>query len=380
LSGASSGLIARLEKELRDMWKPPEDPTAAPLSRVCTMNIEVVAPTSELLERYTPVVDEVTASIPARAILASIEPDSSTDELTGSATAVCSLEGGKKICSERITLACRGSAAARAASAIEAFLVPEIPTALVWLGRVHVDDPVFQDLANDAHRIILDSEYTSISSVIHVAGWARTQRNAPEVADLAWTRLATWQEMLARFFDDAETRGLAERVTRVKLQQAGDPGARIGPEAALLLGWMGTRLGWKTSRLAGALRFKRADGGSITIELGAVPRPAGVAPHSLAGVALEAGADARAPELRGSIERELASGLADVTDTTVDADVVLWKCARANGAETEQRVRLRTNKAARWLERTLHRPARDVAFAESVAFAEHIVEDGLTIS
>src|SRR5262249_47842105 len=103
-----SSLIAKLEKDLRDLWEPPEDPTAPPLSRVCTMNLEVVAPTTELLERYTPVVDEVTASIPARAILASIEPDSTADEFTGNATAVCSLEGGKQICSERITLACRG--------------------------------------------------------------------------------------------------------------------------------------------------------------------------------------------------------------------------------------------------------------------------------
>ena len=60
---SASGLISRLEKELRDLWKAPEDPSEAPLSRVCTMNIEVVAPSAELLERYTPVVDEVTSSI-----------------------------------------------------------------------------------------------------------------------------------------------------------------------------------------------------------------------------------------------------------------------------------------------------------------------------
>ena len=374
---SASGLIARLDRELRDLWKTPTG--GATLSRVCTMNIEVVAPSMDLLERYTPVIDEVTASVPARAILAAIEPDAPGEELTGTATAVCSLEGSKQICSERITLACRGNGAARAASAIEALLVPEIPTALVWLGRVHADDPVFNDLATDANRIILDSEYTSIASVIDVAQWARKQPNAPQIADLAWTRIATWQEMLARFFDEPENRDLANAMTRVRVEQADGPSTRVGPEAALMLGWMGTRLGWKTSRLVGALRFKRADGGSVIVELAAVPRPPGVAPHSLAGLTIEAGGDARTPELRGSIERELASGLPDQTDTTVDADVVVWKCARANGVEVEQRVRLRTNKAARWLERTLHRPPRDVAFSESVAFAEQIVEDGLTI-
>lgn len=342
------------------------------------MNIEVVAPTADLLERYTPVVDAVTASIPARAIIAAIEPNAKVDEISGTATAVCSLDGDKKISSERITLTCKGNLAARAASAMEAFLVPEIPTALVWLGRVHTDDPIFEDLANDAHRIILDSEYTSIASVIHVASWARQQRNAPEIADLAWTRIATWQEMLARFFDDPEMRSLADKITNVRLRQADEIGARIGPEAALMLGWMGTRLGWKTSRLAGALRFKRPDGQNVQVDLTAVPRPAGVAPHTLASLLVEAGDDPAQPILRGSIERELASG--DATQDTVDADVLVWKLSSPERGEIEQRVRLGANKAARWLERTLHRPPNDLAFDESIAFAEHIVEDGLTAS
>jgi glucose-6-phosphate dehydrogenase assembly protein OpcA len=373
-------VIARLHNELRDLWKSGDDPNA--LTRVCTMNIEVVAPSAELLERYTPVIDEVTASIPARAILATIDPNASADdEILGSTTAVCStVMGESRMCSERINLACRGDAALRAASAIEAFLVPEIPTALVWLGRVHADDPIFEDLATDANRIILDSEYTSIASVIQVATWARKQHNAPDIADLAWTRIAAWQEMLARFFDDAETVTLTSKFTRVVMKQACEPGARIGPEAALMLGWIGTRLGWKTSRLAGALRFTRADGANIAVELLSVSRPKGVAPNALAALTIEAGDHAKKPFLKGSIERELASGLADLTGTTLDADVMVWRCARQGGTEIEQRIRLGANKAAKWLERTLHRPPRDNAFAESVAFAEHIVEDGLIAS
>ncbi len=381
MSAASetSGLVARLEKELRDFWTAPADPSAPPRSRVCTMNLEVVAPSTELLERYTPVVDEVTANIPARAILAAVEPDAPGDELDGAATAVCALTGDRQICSERITLTCRGNAAARAASAMEAFLVPEIPTALVWLGRVHTDDPIFEDLASEANRIILDSEYTSIGSVIQVASWARRHRNAPAISDLAWTRIAVWQEMLARFFDTPQTRDLAWKIGKLVLAQACEPGARIGPEGALMLGWIGTRLGWKTSRLAGALRIKRADGASVSIELRAVPRPAGVAPHTLAALSVEAGDDPGRPSLSGAIERELASGLGG-DDTTPDADVLVWKRRAADGTESEQRVRLGPNKAAKWLEQTLHRRAHDVAFEESIAFAEQIVQDGLTAS
>jgi glucose-6-phosphate dehydrogenase assembly protein OpcA len=376
-SGATT-LIARLEKELRDLWAQPDDPTAPPKSRVCTMNLEVVAGSRDLLERYTPVIDEVTASLPARVILASIEPDAPTDEMHGSTTAVCSIEGGRNICSERISIWATGEACARSASAIESFLVPEIPTTLVWLGRVHVDDPVFQDLAHDAHRIVLDSTYTSLASLLSVTAWARTEAHAPRISDLAWTRLSPWLEMIARLFDAPSTRPLSANITKVRFNQASEKGARPGPEPALLLGWLATRLAWKTSRLGGKTRFKRADGASVAFELGAVPLPVGVAPQTLASVTIEAEHEGR--RLTGTIVRELGTGLGSgQEDTTPDADVMVWKLEATDLAPREQRVRLGANKAAKWLERTLHRPPHDPAFDESVSFAEQIVDDVVAI-
>lgn len=90
--------------------------------------------------------------------------------------------------------------------------------------------------------------------------------------------------------------------------------------------------------------------------------------------------------MRGSITRDLASGASippaaegEATfGMTLDADVMRWRLESPNGHVAEQRVRLGTNKAAKWLERTLHRQAKDAAFDEAVAFAEQIVDDGLT--
>ena len=145
-----------------------------------------------------------------------------------------------------------------------------------------------------------------------------------------------------------------------------------------MLGWIGTRLGWKLARLGGAVRTKRADGENITIELGAVPRPPGTAPQILAGLEVEA--NDGSTKLVGSIERELATGPSHSSAATVDSDVLYWRLTIGSNPTIEHRVRLGTNKAAKWLERTLHRPAHDPAFDESVAFAEALVEDGLTVS
>src|SRR5262249_60038374 len=124
----------------------------------------------------------------------------------------------------------------------------------------------------------------------------------------------------ARLFDEPGTRELANRVTRVTMRQASDPGARLGSEAALLLSWLATRLGWRSARVGGALRMKRPDGGTLTIHLGTEKRPAEVSPAALAGVTIEAEHEGK--KLKGSIDRELGSGLAGQSP---DADVIVWR-------------------------------------------------------
>ncbi len=366
---SAKSLIASLESELLAMWSAPEDPSGPPVSRVCTMNLVVVAGSRELADRYTPVVDEVTASIPARAIVVSVEPNAADHALGGSATAVCSPGPGAKVCSERVLLSARGDASARVASAVEALLVPEIPTVLVWLGRVHTDDPIFETLARDATRVITDSEYTSLSSLLQLSAWARRTTGGPHVADLAWTRLGPWQELAARFFDPTEARSHATRIERVRLSQTAGQPTRLGPEPVLFLGWLATRLGWKTTRLGGALRFARPDGAAVSLEIDTVGRPELVAPNALAAVILEADDPSSGP-LAGSVVRDLEG----------DPDVVVWTQATRGKPSIEQRIRLGGDRAGRWLEATLHRPPGDPAFVESVAFAEQIVEDGLAFA
>jgi glucose-6-phosphate dehydrogenase assembly protein OpcA len=373
----TSSVLARIEKELREMWTAPAQPGEAPKSRICTMNLVVAAGTRDLADRYTPVLDEVTSSIPSRAILVALDPESPVNALEGDASAVCSLgEGGTKLCSERVRLNASGSVCVRVGSTVDALLVPEIPTTLVWLGRVHVEDAVFLSMANQAHRVVLDTEYTSLASLLQLARWKREEPGRPALADLAWTRLATWQELCARFFDEPRLRAHAMAITRITIRQASEKGARLGSEGALLLGWLGTRLGWKTVRMGGALRFQRPDGKSVGVQLGAVPRPEGVAPAALAGIVIEA--DAGGAKIVGSIDRDLASG-SEMEGKSPDADVVLWKLEVAGQPAIEQRVRLRANRGARVLERTLHRPTSDPALTESVAFAEQFFEDGMVV-
>ncbi|MEO8876057.1 MAG: glucose-6-phosphate dehydrogenase assembly protein OpcA [Polyangiaceae bacterium] len=365
VSPPRSTTIAAIEKELRDIWT--QTPGEATQARACTMNLVVVA-SREVADRYLQIVDEVVLSTPARAIVVGLEPNAAASILEGDVVAVHGF-GENASASERVRLFASGAVCSRVGSAVEALLVPEIPTALVWLARVHVDDPVFSALADDASRVVLDTEYTSLSSLLQLSRWARGKSGRPNIADLAWTRLAPWQEMCARFFDDPKLTGHAQRIRKLVLRQASDSGAKLGSEGALLLGWFATRLGWKMQRIGGSVRFRRPDGDTVVLELRKGARPSNIAPAALTGVSVEA--DANGVAIKGALDLEVEGSDA--------AALLVWKLDAEVPAASEQRVRLSQNKGARMLERTLHRPSNDPALAESALFAEEIYEEGLVV-
>ncbi len=364
-----SAIIASVERELRAIGE-----ARGPTTRLLSMNLVVVAESIDIAAKYTHVVDEVAAALLARAIVVGLDAGSRQGSLEGCAVHVTSPGGEKDSFTERVSLTARGPMCLRIPSVIESLRVAEVPIQLVWLGRLHPNDAIFEQLAERAERVLIDSEFTSVSNLVGLAAYARSRPEGPRVADLAWTRLQPWQELFARFFDQPAHTPFAERIETIRVLQASPPNTTIGSEAALLVGWLATRLGIRSYRAGGALRYVRPDGGEVHIELRAVPPPAGVAPCTLAEVSFVA---RRGHEtLRGGAVRELASG-GDCGET-FDADVITWRLVPSGGAALEQRVRLGANKAAKWLERTLRRPPLDAALLESIAFAENIADEVAT--
>jgi len=355
-------VISQIERELRAIGE-----SRGAATRVLSMNLVIVAESIEVAARYTQVVDDVAVSLLARAIVVGLDPGSRDGGLEGHATAV---QVEKDAFTERVSLTARGQTCLRIPSILEALLASEVPIILVWLGRLHPHDAIFEQIAERADRVLIDSEFTSVTNLVGLSTYAKTHPDA-HIADLAWTRLQPWQELFARFFDQAEHTPFADYVDRVVIAQASEAGASIGSEAALLVGWIGTRLGIKAFHAGGAVRYVRPDGGEVTFELVAVPRPEGVSPATLAEVAFFAARNGET--LRGSAVRDLASG--GQRGRTTDADMVTWKLASSLGSTLEHRVRLGTNKAAKWLERTLRRPSVDPALLESIAFAENVSDE-----
>jgi hypothetical protein len=356
-------VLARVDGELRALWA--TEPGETPKARACTMNLVVVAATTALAEQWLPIVDEVLLGTPARAIVVGLD-GSGADGLEATTTAVCTPgNGGPLACSERVTLTARGAVCGHVPSCVAAICATDVPTTLVWLAD-HGGDALFDPLARDASRIVLDAAEGSVGGLARAVSWARARAAAdrPGVADLAWTRLAPWQEMCARMFDEPRLRTLAAHVTRVSLVQASEPGARLGADALLLVGWLATRLGWKAAPAgpAGPLTLLREDGGRVDVLTNAgdgskAPRQA------LLAVRLEASSGE--VTLRGEIAREPG-----------DADAATWRLEvtrpGADPDRLEHHVRLRVAGTAGLLERTLHRPTHDATLADAVTWADEL--------
>ncbi len=373
MSGTPSQELGRVDEQIRTFWSTPPSSGEAPRSRACTMNLVVVAATPDRAREWMPTVDAVIQNVPARAILVGLDPDGD-DGLESSVTAVCAPDdrsGSAVVCSERVLLIARGASSARLPSCVDALSATDVPLTLVWLARVHADDPTFTPLARQANRIVLDTARSSLASLAHVMRWMRErpERERPGIADLAWTRLGPWQELCARLFDSARLLPLSERVTRLHLVQASGASGTIGAEGALLLGWLATRLGWKAASLAGKLRLLRRGGGYVRVDVRAQSAP-WTQPGSLLALELDAGS----PEL--SLEGAIVRG------EHAQADAATWSLqVTSNGKRErllEQNARLRASDPARLLVRTLHRPPRDEALAAAIAWADELRGEELT--
>lgn len=359
-----AAVLAQVETDLRALWATTPAAGQAPKTRACTMNLVVIVP-GGALDRWGPIVDVVLQEVPARAVVVGLDPDGK-DALEASVSAVCTPGSGTIVCSERVTLQIGGALCARVASCVDAVCASDVHTTLVWPGRVRVEDPAFAPLARSSYRVVLEASNGPIATLGNVLRWAqaRPAGERPGVAELAWTRLAPWQEFCARMFDDERARPLANAVTRVRLVQALPAGATLGTEGALMLGWLGTRLGWRASSLAGKLRLLRRDEVPIQAQLQAGTSAA--APRG-ALLAVEIEAARGAVVVRGEVARG-----ADSAGT--------WRLEITTAGETqsvEQHVRTFGDEPARTLERTLRRPVHDEALAESVAWAAELGGDEL---
>ncbi|HEY8298165.1 MAG TPA: glucose-6-phosphate dehydrogenase assembly protein OpcA [Candidatus Baltobacteraceae bacterium] len=158
---------------------------------------------------------------------------------------------------EQIELGVRDFAAEELGSIVRALTVPNVQTILCWAGAHIAGESRFTELTRLADSVLLDSSRgdKTAGTLRELTQWMAGGSHRA-VRDLAYMRLAPWQDMIAQFFDDADLASELPSIERVAITSGSDA------EAYYLIGWLASRLQWNP---CGAHEFCNARGEKIGV-------------------------------------------------------------------------------------------------------------------
>lgn len=125
---------------------------------------------------------------------------------------------------------------------VDPLVVTDLAT-VVWSPHGH--DEALSSLLRLSQVVLLDS--IDEPEPARAIGRARQMAQSVYVVDLAWLRSTPWRERIAATFDPAALRPDLHRISSVTVRHHDDSTVA----ALLLLGWLGSRLGWRCEPLIG---------------------------------------------------------------------------------------------------------------------------------
>ena len=171
----------------------------------------------------------------SRTILCAVEEDRDTLDAVAAMTYDESPGGSLSVMHEQVEIDMGPGHLARLDTIVDPVLVSELPT-MLWAPHGH--DEAVRTLLPMTDVILLDSEDEEDPS----AGLKRAADLLPSayVVDLAWLRTTPWRERLAASFDPPARRTALRKLERICVRHR----ATSKASAALLLGWLASRLSW----------------------------------------------------------------------------------------------------------------------------------------
>ncbi len=259
--------------ELRDLWAGlagADDPHG--VVRACSMTLIVVGDDTQVGATLA----ELMREHPHRAIVVRVRSGPAA-LLEHRVLAQCWMPsaGRQQICCEQIEITATEGGLADLPPVLLALRAPDLPVVL-WLRAARL----FDVLRMPAGKLILDSA-AAAEPLAMLQRLAQASAADSPVADLAWTRLTHWREILAQEFDNPASAALLPRVAEVRVFH---PGQRFAPEACYLAGWVLSALGRRVE-----VRFEAAAEGAIEFRGPGFPalRIAGCAPRPEASLLSE---------------------------------------------------------------------------------------------
>jgi len=217
----------RILKDLHSLWaslgKESETPEGHGVLRACAMTVIALADENEAAAGIARTLGQVMQDHPNRAVVVRIR-SGSEPFLEYRVTAQCwrPLGRERQICCEQIEITASDASLPDAEPILRAITAPDLPVAIWCRSPRFFGLPALERLYSRANRIIVDSRdfEDPRPALARLAGAAATGPGL--VADLAWTSVTRWREMVAEIFEDPARRELIPHLTRVRVQHSAD--------------------------------------------------------------------------------------------------------------------------------------------------------------
>lgn len=232
-----------IERELSSMWKPLDEAEGGSVSRMVLGNV-IWLGSSEDLPRVQRIIQKVVPRYPCRIFLLEYRPREGSTQPRATVNAQCFRPrgGGTPVCCELVHLLFGPAAARHVRGSIAPLLLGDLQTNL-WLSLPDELFPGLADLQELADRTICMG-MRSDSTAEHLA---RCFADRTPTFDLCWFRILPLREQMAAFFDDPANEFDLSTIRRIRLavtRRCAFPQLPLFV-AALLTGWLGSRLGWE---------------------------------------------------------------------------------------------------------------------------------------
>jgi glucose-6-phosphate dehydrogenase assembly protein OpcA len=249
----------RIIKELDELWvslsRQANGEDESGVLRACALTLIVVAEESDDAAAIGETLAESMREHPSRAIVIRLRPGSEPF-LDARVYAQCWLPLGhhRQICSEQIEITSSGTSLADVPAVLLALTVPDLPV-VIWCRCADLFQSIsLRELFRLADKSIIDSSgMTDLRSVLRELTAAVEARRI--VADLAWTRLTRWREMIAQVFEDPDCLGCRGEISEVRVDYTG---AAIPVAAYYVAAWLAVALAWQPQDAR--LRFQSVGG------------------------------------------------------------------------------------------------------------------------
>lgn len=249
-----------IEPTLRQMWHDSAD-DEHPVTQVRTLNLVVFVSAEQHNAALQRTIDELAVRHPGRTI--TLVAHTQSQPAFAQVTLACRIgDGDKHVCGEQITLH-SGDGGAPLPSTAAALLLPSLPVFVWWVGDPPFTDATFSSLIELADRVLVDARTWQSFDVTTLA-LANMVEHTPRVActDLLWTALTPWRQNIARCFDLPANQQQLQQLEHVMITHG--PNAHDRLRAQLIIGWLGSRLGWQMKEKD---TLRRADNTQVTVTL-----------------------------------------------------------------------------------------------------------------